>query len=175
MRKKYGFPQDAFIIGYTGNFTESKGVLRVVEAVNKLQNNNIKLVLIGGGKLNPRSENIIFKGRLPHDEVPLMLSTCDIFVLPTKNEGLSNAIVEAMACGLPVISSAKEFNYDILTKENSILIDPDNIDEISESINFLINSDEDRKKLASGALKTAKELSIEKRAQLILEWMEKRV
>lgn len=170
MRKKYGFTSSDFIVGFTGNFNESKGVLRLIEAVKG--NENIKLVLIGGGKNRPESNNIIFKGFLPHDEVPLMLSTCDVFVLPTLNEGCSNAIIEAMACGLPIISSDRAFNYDILDKASAILVDPENVSEIRDAIIKLMESVELRKQLSEISFQKSKKLSIEKRAVDILEWMD---
>ncbi|MEO1814641.1 MAG: glycosyltransferase family 4 protein [Acetobacterium sp.] len=169
MRKKYGFSSSDFIVGFTGNFNESKGVMRLLEAVKT--NENIKLVLIGGGKDRPESNNIIFKGFLPHDEVPLMLSTCDVFVLPTLNEGCSNAIIEAMACGLPIISADRSFNYDILDKTNAILVDPENVKEIRNAIIKLMESVELRKQLSEKSFQKSKKLSIEKRAFDILKWM----
>ena len=169
MRAKYGFSNKDFIIAYTGNYNVSKGVMRLVAAAQTIQ--NIKLVLIGGGKLKPESDNIIFKGFLPHDEVPLMLSACDIFVLPTLNEGCSNAIIEAMACGLPIVSSDRPFNDDILNSGNAILINPEIVEEIRSAILMLVESESLRKKLSQNSLLKAKQLSIDNRAESILKWM----
>lgn len=171
MRKKYGFYQNDFIVGYTGRFNESKGVMRLLEAIKDIK--DIKLVLIGGGELNPESDRIVFKGQLPHDEVPMMLSACDIFVLPTKNEGCCNAIVEAMGCGLPIISSDKDFNYDILSADNSILVDPDNIDEIQRAILKLLRNKNNREDMSNKSISIAEQLTIEDRASKILNWMNK--
>ncbi|WP_186843492.1 glycosyltransferase [Acetobacterium fimetarium] len=170
MRRRYGFSKEDFIVAFTGNFNESKGVMRLLEAANK--DKKIKLALIGNGKFKPEGENIVFKGILPHNEVPLMLSACDIFVLPTLNEGCSNAIIEAMACGLPIVSSDRAFNYDILNENNAILVEPENVDEIYEAIARLMKSAEMRSTFSEKSLEISKKLTIEKRAIDILKWME---
>jgi len=137
LREKYNFPQDAFIISFLGAFIERKGPLRLLEAVEKLSDPSIKVLFIGAGPQEPNGDAVLFKGRLPHALVPEYLSCSDVFVLPTLAEGCSNAIVEAMACGLPIISSNLPFNTDILDESNAILIDPMKVEEIAKAIQVL--------------------------------------
>lgn len=174
LRGKYGFNKDDFIVAFVGAFNNRKGSLRVSEAINKV--GGVKSFFIGGqGEselLEPTCEGILYKGRLPHEIIPDYLNMADIFVLPTLNEGCCNAIVEALACGLPVISSNRPFNYDVLNKSNSIMVDPLNVDEIASAICELKENKEKRELLAEGALQMAEQLTIDKRAKRILEFME---
>jgi glycosyltransferase involved in cell wall biosynthesis len=86
-------------------------------------------------------------------------------------EGCSNSIIEAMACGLPIISSDLPFNHDILNENNAILVDPNNVEQIADTINLLKNNEVLRIKLAEGALASAKELTIGKRAARIVAFI----
>ena len=61
----------------------------------------VGLVMLGGPADVYRSQNILFSGRVPHAEVVTWLSAADVFALPTLSEGSCNAVIEAMACGLP--------------------------------------------------------------------------
>ena len=122
MRDKLGLDQDAFIACFVGTFCHRKGVNRLIEAAKMIP--GIKLVIIGSGDSIEDSSQIVFKGQLPHDDIASYLCASDIFVLPTLAEGCCNAIIEALACGLPVVSSNRSFNYDILNDQNSILVDP---------------------------------------------------
>ena len=170
-RKQLGIPQEAFVVIYVGAFTERKGVIRVTKALSQLGDKNIFSIFIGRGKLDPHCDNILFKGGASHEMLPLYLNASDIFVLPTRNEGCCNAIIEALACGLPVVSSDLPFNHDLLDESNSILIDPNNIDQIVCGIQALKDSREKRKKLADGALKSVRNLNIENRAEKILNFI----
>lgn len=107
-----------------------------------------------------------------NDKIVMYLNAADMFVLPTLAEGCCNAIVEAMACGLPVISSDRPFNDDILDESCSIRIDPSNIEELSDAIALLKNDPELREKLSEGALSKAKGLTIEQRAAAILQFID---
>ena len=115
--------------------------------------------------------NYVCKGRVNNKELPLYLNAADVFVLPTLNEGCCNAIIEAMACGLPIISSDKSFNWDILDENNSIMIDPMDIQHIADSIILLKNDKNIRTKLSEGALNTSSSLTIDKRAERILNYI----
>ena len=127
---------------------------------------------MGQGALEPDCDRILFKGRVSNDNVAKYLNAADVFVLPTRGEGCCNAIVEALSCGLPVISSALPFNDDILNENNSIRVDVENTEEIREAIQKLQREPERRKKLAEGAAESAKYLGIRTRAERILAFME---
>ena len=89
--------------------------------------------------------------------------------MPTRAEGCCNAIIEALACGLPVISSNKAFNDEILNDEYSIRIDEQNEEKLYLAISDLKDNAVLRNKMAHVALEKAKELTIEHRAKAIKE------
>lgn len=110
-RQQYNIPSDAHIILFLGRLHRRKGVHLLVEAVTRLQNEQIHLVLAGpdegmytelAPRLNPR---IHLTGYLTGEERMAALAAADLFVLPAIGEGLSMAVLEAMTCYLPVILS----------------------------------------------------------------------
>ena len=172
-RSKYGFPQDSFIVAFLGNFSTGKGISRLDNAIKGLT--DVYAVYIGKGDCQTDPETTLFKGPLPHSEVPVMLNAADIFVLPTLAEGSSNATIEALACGLPVVSANYDFNDEILDDEFSIRVDPMSVDEIRNAILTLKQNPELRKTMGEAALRKAQSLDIRIRAANILSWMEKTI
>lgn len=171
-RRILGFDQKDFITAFVGDFIDRKGVLRVSEALKGI--GEAKSIFIGGGPQKPDCQGILFSGKLPHDQIATYLNAADIFVLPTLAEGCCNAIIEAMACGLPIVSSDLPFNDDILDPSNSIRIDPENVEEIRKAIRKLQEDKVLRENLAAGALKTAAGLTIELRAARIVDFIEEK-
>lgn len=173
-RQKLNISEDIFVVAFIGRFIHRKGALRVEEAIQKLGDENIKAVFIGSvmndedKNQEPSGEEILFKGVLPHDDIPMWLCASDIYVLPTLAEGCSNSIVEAMACGLPIVSSDRDFNYDVLDESNAILIDPLDVDHIAIAIDRLRKSSDLREKMGLASLKKAEDISFEKRVDKIL-------
>lgn len=168
-RKVLGFPEDVFIVAFTGAFTTNKGADRLNEALKSCE--NVYAIFMGQGIVDPDCERILFKGRVSNNDVAKYLNAADIFVLPTKGEGCCNAIIEALACGLPVVSSDLPFNDDILNDQNSIRIDVDDVKQIQESICWLYENPKLCEKLAKGAKRSAESLNIRTRAKRILEYM----
>ncbi|MBP5427239.1 MAG: glycosyltransferase family 4 protein [Clostridiales bacterium] len=175
IRKQLGISDNDFVVSFTGQFIPRKGTLRLDQALSQLGDSSIKAIFMGSGSEDPKYNGIIFKGRVDHDKLPDYLSASDVFVLPTENEGCSNAIIEAMACKLPIISTDADFNKDILNEENSILLDCHNIDEISSAIKKLKEEKMLRESMAIAAYETACGLSIDKRAEKIIDYIKERI
>jgi len=172
-RKSLGFPQDSFIIVFLGWFNDRKGVLRVSKAISQV--GGVKSIFIGKGELNPDCDGILFKGTLHHDDIPLYLNAADCFVLPTLHEGCCNAVIEAMSCGLPIVSSNLPFNWDVLDTSNSILVDPNNISEIASAISRLKETPSLRNKMELAALQKSQDLTISQRAKRIIDFIESKL
>lgn len=180
LRNEYGIKDSDFVIAYTGWFDDNKGSVRVSDAIKLLGDKEIKSIFIGdnregNGNYEPTCDGIILNKRLPHTEIPQWLSMADVFVLPTQHEGSSNVIIEAMACGLPIISSDRMFNWDVLNQDNSILIDPMNINEIAAAIKALKEDKQRRELMSKAALVTAAELTVDKRVERIINFIESKL
>lgn len=168
-REQLNLPKDKFIVGFVGGFIERKGDKRLLEAVNSLD--DVYVAFAGRGDNPPSGERVVFCKALEHEKVPLFLNAIDVFVLPTLSEGSCNAIVEAMACELPIISSDLPFNDDALTHENSIRIDPMSVSQIRDAILKLKDYPDFRVGMGKAAYDTAKEFEIMNRAKKILDFM----
>ena len=171
-RRKLGLSENDFVISFVGAFIERKGFDKVQQVISN--HPDWKCILIGNGNIpvTVPKEQIAFTGRISHDRIPIYLSASDVFVLPTKAEGCCNAIIEAMGCGLPVVSSDMGFNYDILNKDYSIMIDPEKTDEIELALLTYATDSQLRKEHAQKCLKVGSALSIDNRASNIIRFME---
>ena len=173
MRAKFNLPQDRFLVAFVGGFLHEKGVARVVEAVDDLD--DVGCLLAGSGPLIPSGRNVLYCERTSHERIPEILSAADIFVLPTLMEGSCNAIVEAMACGLPIVTSAGEFNDDLVDDSVSIRIDPLDVLAIRQAIIDLRDNPVRRRQMAQAALIRSERFDIERRAQGICTFMAERM
>ncbi|MGD9780913.1 MAG: glycosyltransferase [Kiritimatiellia bacterium] len=168
-RRRFGLPPDRFLVAAAGNFLEKKGIARVGEAIEGLE--GVAGVFAGAGPVPPTASNMAFCRRAAHDEMPALLSACDVFVLPTLIEGSCNAIVEAMACGLPIISSTGEFNDDLLAGDMSIRVDPLDVAAIREAIVRLRDDAALRGRMAAAAAKRSRSFGVDDRARRMLAFM----
>lgn len=173
IRNKLGFPQDAFIGAYVGSFSDAKGVLRAQKAA--IDAGDVLMIYIGGGSDKPEGSNILFCGKLEHDLIPDYLNASDFFILPTKAEGCCNAIIESMACGLPVISAEGAYNDDILSDFYSIRTHPDDVLKMTEAIKTLRDNPDSREKMGIAAKKASTLFDIENRAVDILKFIKNKI
>lgn len=179
LREELGLPLDKTIAVCVGEFSDRKGQNRIINAIAFLNNPNVSLILIGKSLSNNFSllqhPCVVFTGSVPHMDLPKYLHASDFFVLPTLREGCCNAIIEAMACGLPIVSSNLPFNHDILSTENSILVNPESISEIADGINRLYLDVCLRQRLSKLSYMTASELSISHRANRIINFIKSKI
>lgn len=178
LRSKLGVSSDDFLILFVGGFIERKGAHRLSKAIDILNNNRIKVIFIGkpmeGDSALPSCAGIVYQGVVEHNLLPDYYNAADLFVLPTLREGCSNAIVEALSCGLPVVSSNLPFNSDILNENNSILVDPNSVEDISKAIDLLMNNRDLYRQKKQYTVAHSRQFSIVTRASKILSFIEKR-
>lgn len=169
MRKKLGIDEKDFVVAFVGSFIDRKGPKRVDEAVRGLD--GVKTMFIGHGDFQPQSD-CLHCASVKHDLIPEYLNAADVFVLPTTGEGCCNAIIEAICCGLPVVSSKGKFNDDILHESYAIRVDPMSVEQIREAILTLYNQEDLRAQMRENALQKAKVFSLTDRARTVLRFME---
>lgn len=171
-RKELGFPEGAFIVSYTGSFIPRKGTRKLSRVLDHFD--DVYSIFIGVGEDAPDCKNILHKGRVPNEKIGTYLCASDVFVLPTQAEGCCNAIVEAVSCGVPVISSDLPFNYDVLDDSCSILIDPDSEAELEAGLRRLKEDEVLRGQLAAGSKQKGSGLTIDKRVDKLLQFIKER-
>lgn len=169
-RKKLGLPEDDFIVAFTGHFISRKGPNRVLKAINQLDL-PIKGMFFGSGEEVPKGNKVLFTGAVPNRQLPEWLNAADIFVLPTLAEGHCNAINEAMACGLPIISSDIPDIRSQVPESAGILVDPLDLNQLALAIKTLFKDQEKRIEFQKGALYAAEIFQNERRSMRIINWM----
>ncbi|MCB2211493.1 glycosyltransferase [bacterium] len=170
MRRKYKLPEDEVLVAFVGAYIDRKGPDRVIEALKGLD--NVGVLLIGDGAMQLESDQIRWKARIDHDELPQLLSAADMFMLPTLAEGSCNAVTEALACGLPVISSDLPFNHLIVDDDRGILVDPTDIKALHDAAAALANDTPKREQMSRTARRWSEENSLAARAVKMKAFME---
>ncbi len=153
-RKPAKNDSDVTTILFVGRLVNMKGVKDLIEAISVLRERSIRthVKIVGDGpemgalkktaQVKGLSQNITFFGEMHNRDVPVVMSESEIFVLPSKNEGFSNTILEAMASGLPIIASRVGGNPSIIIdKESGLLVEPNNPTDIADKIEILINDE----------------------------------
>ncbi len=95
------------------------------------------------------------------------MAASDIFVLPTTNEGMCNSIIEAMAVGLPVVSSDLPFNRELLSQKTGILVDPWDIEAIALAIRKLRQDVKLRQRMSMAGRQQAERMNIQDRVKKV--------
>lgn len=166
--KKKLFLPDKKIITFSGRLVERKGIHILLQSfamvVKKYK--NIFLIILGGGYLEKNlkdqsqtfgiDKNIKFCGFVTN--IHEYLNATDIYIFPSFQEGFPNAVLEAMACGLPVIATKIGGVVDIIKDgENGLLVEPGNKNELANALKKLISEPGYALSLGQNALKTIRE------------------
>ncbi len=150
----------------TGRADKQKGFQTAIRAVAEIDDMPLHLDIIGTGpylddlkKISRdlrTDERVTFHGRVTDDELNLAYSSADIYLIPTtRYEGLPLALLEAMAHGIPTISSEIGGNSDVIThNHDGIFIKPGNLSELISAIRRLGNDQEERRRISQAARAT---------------------
>lgn len=136
---------------FIGNLTRAKGVDILLEGfsiVNK-KNNKINLIIVGQGeeennlrrqadKLNI-SNHVHFLGRISNNQIPLVMNSVDLFILPSREEGMGRVLLESMAMELPIIASnVGGIPLLLNNNEEGLLFDVGDTKQLSKNILMLL-------------------------------------
>lgn len=168
-----GYKNSRICILAVGRLAEQKGINSLLEACHLLNKTGYKdkyrLVIVGDGparrKLEQQAnklclhEQISFSGWITKDEMPDKYNTVDIFVSPSLDEGMSNALLEAMATGLPIVASNFAGDNLLVNTENALVVPVNNKQLLSEALKQLIINKDLRKTMGKNSLLIARNLS----------------
>lgn len=121
---------------YVGAITASKGIPVLLEAWKRLQLKKAELWLVGPipaqvRALLPSLPGLKIFGALPHQEIPGILQQCDVFLFPSFFEGFGLVILEAMACGLPVVATTSTAGPDLYPAgEGGWIVEPGDLNAL---------------------------------------------
>jgi glycosyltransferase involved in cell wall biosynthesis len=166
-RRELGLPAGRPLLAFVGHLNERKGPLRVLEAIRARP--EIGALFLGRGPQRPEGEQVLFAGAVPHEQVPVWLSAADLFVLPTLDEGCSNALLEALACGLPVVTSDRPFNRALVDESMALLVEPSDPAALGKAIATLVDRPALRAALGAAGREHAGAYRLEGRAARILD------
>jgi len=137
-------------VAYSGHITKQKGC-DIIYEVAKL-NKDIVFKLFGHLSQEfdviERPNNIHLMGEVDFETLANELASADLFLFPTKTEGFPNALLEAMAFGLPVITSSVGAIPDMLEDKGGVVLKDVNVDSVDEALKSLTEDKETREKMS---------------------------
>lgn len=146
VREKFGIPKSAKILLSVGELNKNKNHKTVIKAIADM---DIYYVIAGSGNLKVPLQNLILKLKIS-DKVKLvgqrndiieLCKAADFFICPSFREGLPVAVMEAMACGLPVVCSRIRGNRDLIDENGGIFFNPHSVRDCNSAISKLLDSD----------------------------------
>lgn len=156
LRGKLNLPQESTIAIYTGRLVSYKGLpllLRVWSEI-RCKHDNVLLLLAGTGGLDIHNcendlreyvksagleRDVLFLGAVQN--VPDYLQAADLFAFPTENDAFPSSIVEAMACGLPVVTTPVGAIKTIVSNgETGLIVEPGNHQQLFEALDVMLSN-----------------------------------
>jgi glycosyltransferase involved in cell wall biosynthesis len=180
-KKKLGIPLNYFVVGTVGRLVPVKGTEYLIRAAKHVISEypNTFFVFTGDGHLKKElrkkalelgiKNNVMFLGW--RGDIAKIISVYDVFVLPSLNEGMGRALVEAMALGKPIVASDVGGIPDLVKHgKNGFLVLPKNPDDLAKYIQVLLGKEEIRKEMGQigkeMALDFSREIMVEKISKL---------
>ena len=173
--------EEKFIVVSTSRLTERKGLNYLIEAFGKFckGKDDVELRLYGGGDKREMLEGIVknlgiegkitFLGEQPREVVYEDIGGYSVFVIPSKNEGMSNSMLEAMARGLPIIATDVGGTRELIDERNGFIVEKENTEQICEALEKLYNNKELGEKMGRASREKVRDLSWDRIAEQYIE------
>lgn len=170
LRRELSIPAEAPLVVSVGELNKNKNHKSVIEAMALLENKQAHYCIAGNGPLLQQLQALAKKLHIAdrvhflgyRRDVPAILQQADIFVLPSRREGLGMAAIEAMYSGLPLVSSNRHgINDYSIGGVTGFKHDPDDSRGFAESIDRLLRDEPLRKQLGDNCREVAREFTLE--------------
>lgn len=165
IRNRFGYQPDEFVVLWLGIFMPHRRLQDAIEAISRrvLRGAKARLLLAGSERSFPAyfqdlqelakklgvEDKVAFAGKVEDDEVRDFYCACDAFIFPNENQTWGLAVLEAMACGCPVLVSKGAAVHEVLTDdENALLFPARDPDALAQKILHLINDSQKRDRIA---------------------------
>jgi glycosyltransferase involved in cell wall biosynthesis len=179
VRRRYGLP-NRFVL-YLGGFDVRKNVAAIVAAFARVRKSLPHHRLVLAGKLPQRDTaffpdprrladeaglggEVCFIGWVAEEDKPVLYSLADLFVFPSCYEGFGLPVLEALACGTPIVASNAGSLPEIVG-EAGLMVAPDDIDGLAKAMIAVLGNEARRAELRAKGLEQARRFSWEKTAQ----------
>lgn len=154
---------------FVGEVNQRKGIRQVLEAAKRINSEDVIFNIVGSGReycadlYEPYKPYVNFMGRVPFDELLNQLQTSHVFIFPTMGEGFGLVLLEAMAAGLPVITTSNCGGADIVSEgKDGFLIKVGDVDSLVDRIMWIKNNPEKAEKMSENAVTKAKQFTWER-------------
>jgi len=176
VRQQLRISDQEVMILFVGSGFERKGLEYLIKSIQYVKEKNWRLVLVGKGnwgkylKFTTKKKQEKITCLEPIDEIEKLYAAADFFILPSIYEPFGNANLEALASGLPIITSQNTGASEIITpkKEGIILEDPSNSKSIAEAIDYLMDP-KNREPMVSAARSLAEKFTQQRNASEMLK------
>ncbi len=171
VRRQLGWATDGVVAIYVGGLVETKGMSELATACEPLlkRHEKLTLVCVGEGPSRERLDElarrvgragaVILTGGVGPAEIPLLLQGADFMVLPSYSEGMPQAILEAMDCGLAVVASrVGGIPEAVVDGETGLLVEARNAGQLRDAIELMMTDEEFRTRAGRHALERAGEI-----------------
>ena len=159
-RNALGLPMDKKIILAVGNLVEIKGHNYLIGAMEEVvkHRKDVLCLIVGGGETENKlrkqiknaglEEHVKLPGSKLHNEIPMWVNSCDIFVLPSLNEGNPTVMFECLGCGKPFIGTKVGGVPEIIVSDDyGLLVEPANSEKLAETILMALDKTWDTTKI----------------------------
>ena len=167
LKDRFDIDNNEVVALYVGALRKVKGadLLAEIARITYEVDQSVRFLVVGPGDPKEfgleRLPNVICTGRIPPYDVLAIYRHCDIFMLPSRSEGRPNALLEAMASGLPVVATRLSGVLEVVTDESGILVDIEDTFALAEAICSLAKDHSSRKAMGQKARERIAELSID--------------
>lgn len=178
IRKELGLNSDDFLVLSVGELNENKNQKVIIQALSLLKGKKIHYILCGKGDQIDNLKNLVKEKKLKQNvhflgyrtDVVDICSQADVYVMPSKREGLPVASLEAMYCGLPLVTSNIRGLTDVMKNGLSgYMCNPEDVKEFAKGIKKLKENPEMRKKMGEHNRETVKPYCIEETKKEVLK------